>query len=60
METISDTYMLASGLPTRNHGDHIAAVADCALDILSAALTFTVPHIPNYQCAVRIGRCGKM
>ena len=56
METISDTYMLASGLPTRNHGEHIAAVADCALDILSAALTFTVPHIPNYQCAVRIGR----
>ncbi|KAK2187047.1 hypothetical protein NP493_180g07038 [Ridgeia piscesae] len=54
VETISDTYMLASGLPTRNHGEHIAAVADCALDILSAALTFTVPHIPNYQCAVRI------
>lgn len=55
VETIGDAYMVVSGVPVRNGDHHTRAIADMALDILSALMYFTVPHMPQQKLKIRIG-----
>ncbi|XP_064612109.1 atrial natriuretic peptide receptor 1-like [Liolophura sinensis] len=55
VETIGDAYMVVSGVPVRNGDHHTRAIADMALDILSALMFFTVPHMPQQKLKIRIG-----
>lgn len=56
METISDTYMVVSGLPRRNGKEHVGVIATLALDLLSVAHTdFKIRHRPGDQLQLRIG-----
>ena len=47
VETINDSYMVASGLPVRNGNKHAAEIATMALDLLSGSSFFVVPHRPQ-------------
>ena len=44
METINDSYMVASGLPVKNGNKHAAEIATMALDLLAGSCIFVVPH----------------
>uniref|UniRef100_A0A8C2VZK5 Guanylate cyclase domain-containing protein n=1 Tax=Chinchilla lanigera TaxID=34839 RepID=A0A8C2VZK5_CHILA len=55
VETIGDTYMVASGLPQRNGSRHAAEIAYMALDILSSVGDFRVRHAPSVPIHIRIG-----
>lgn len=44
VETIGDSYMVASGLPVRNGRQHVSEIATMALDLLHASSYFKVPH----------------
>ncbi|KAI0229580.1 Atrial natriuretic peptide receptor 1, partial [Lamellibrachia satsuma] len=55
VETIGDAYMVASGLPTRNGEQHAAEIANMAIDLLSATMTFRIRHRPDRQLRLRIG-----
>jgi class 3 adenylate cyclase len=52
IKTIGDAYMLAAGVPEEQN-NHCAVVADCALDMLSAAKHFSDPG--GTQIRIRIG-----
>ncbi|KAH3891242.1 hypothetical protein DPMN_015335 [Dreissena polymorpha] len=55
VETIGDAYMIVSGLPERNGTRHVKEICGVALNILTSVLTFTIPHQPHRQLAIRIG-----
>ncbi|XP_064609278.1 receptor-type guanylate cyclase gcy-28-like [Liolophura sinensis] len=55
VETIGDAYMVVSGAPLRNGGKHPMCVADMALDLLSATVTFNIRHRPGSQLQLRVG-----
>ena len=55
METIGDAYMVASGLPERNGNKHAGEIADMALDLLDAVLSFKLRHMPDVLLMIRIG-----
>ena len=55
VETIGDAYMVASGLPTRNGERHAAEIANMAIDLLSATMTFRIRHRPEHKLRLRIG-----
>ncbi|KAI9206774.1 uncharacterized protein BJ171DRAFT_18641 [Polychytrium aggregatum] len=55
VETINDSYVVASGLPNRNGQLHTSEIADLALDLLSAALSFKLPSRPDFKLKVQIG-----
>ena len=55
VETIGDGYMVASGVPKPNEARHAAEIADMALDILNATMSFTIRHRPDEQLKIRIG-----
>lgn len=44
VETIGDSYMVASGLPVKNGDKHVSEIATMALDLLDASGLFKVPH----------------
>ena len=44
METINDSYMVASGLPIRNEDKHAVEIANMALDLLNGSSKFIIPH----------------
>ena len=44
VETINDSYMVASGLPVKNGNKHAAEIATMALDLLAGSCIFVVPH----------------
>ena len=54
VETISDAYMVASGLPepTDNHAYEIACMA---LDLLREVKLFRIPHLPVEKLGLRVG-----
>ena len=55
VETINDSYMVASGLPVKNGNKHAAEIATMALDLLSGSSFFVVPHRPQDKLQLRIG-----
>ena len=44
VETINDSYMVASGLPVRNEDQHVLEIASMALDLLDGSSRFIIPH----------------
>ncbi|PSN38755.1 Atrial natriuretic peptide receptor 1 [Blattella germanica] len=61
VETIGDSYMVASGLPVKNgemksSGDkHVTEIATMALDLLAGSVVFKIPHRPNERLQIRSG-----
>ena len=55
VETIGDSYMVASGLPTRNGNRHAGEISNMSLDLLSAMATFKIRHLPGQQLQLRVG-----
>ena len=55
METISDSYMVVSGLPRRNGDKHVGEIANLALDLMSAAINFRICHRPGLSLQLRVG-----
>ncbi|TMW52514.1 hypothetical protein DOY81_002415, partial [Sarcophaga bullata] len=58
VETIGDSYMVASGLPVKNGNKHISEIATMALDLLDASSFFKIPRsIETLQirCGVHTG-----
>ena len=55
VETIGDSYMVVSGLPTRNGAKHAGEIANMSLDLLSDMGSFTIRHMPGRQLQLRIG-----
>ncbi|XP_014778038.1 guanylate cyclase 2G [Octopus bimaculoides] len=55
VETISDSYMVVSGLPEKNENRHAGEIATMALDLMSMVTVFEIPHIPKSTLQLRIG-----
>ncbi|XP_075168343.1 uncharacterized protein LOC142240526 [Haematobia irritans] len=58
VETIGDSYMVASGLPVENGNKHITEIATMALDLLDASSCFKIPRsveILQIRCGVHTG-----
>ncbi|XP_050087432.1 uncharacterized protein LOC126572283 [Anopheles aquasalis] len=56
IETIGDSYMVASGLPVKNGGNkHVTEIATMALDLLDASGYFSIPHKANEPVQIRCG-----
>lgn len=55
VETIGDSYMVASGLPMRNDNYHAREIARMSLALLNAVMSFTIRHRPGEQLKLRIG-----
>ena len=55
VETISDTYMVISGVPDRNGARHIIEQAKLSLDLVNEATNFKVKHRKE-SLQLRIGR----
>jgi len=55
VETIGDAYMVVSGLPKPNDGQHIFEISSMALELLEQMSHFTVGHCPNETLKLRIG-----
>nr|VZH99340.1 unnamed protein product [Spirometra erinaceieuropaei] len=55
VETIGDSYVVASGLPTRNGRRHAGEIASMALELLSISGVFVIRHMPTVPLLLRIG-----
>lgn len=55
VETIGDSYMVASGLPNRNGDKHAGEIATLALDLMDRLRYFQVPHRPEEKLQLRVG-----
>ncbi|KAM5243514.1 LOW QUALITY PROTEIN: guanylate cyclase 2G-like [Hipposideros larvatus] len=55
VETIGDTYMVASGLPIRNGTQRVHEIATMSLHFLSATIHFQIGHMPQEKLKLRIG-----
>ncbi|XP_031627256.1 uncharacterized protein LOC116343374 [Contarinia nasturtii] len=55
VETIGDSYMVASGLPVKNGNKHVSEIATMALDLLDAATYFRIPRRTNEFLQIRCG-----
>ncbi|XP_072033171.1 uncharacterized protein [Amphiura filiformis] len=55
VETINETYMLASGLPTRCGTRHVGEIATVALDLVYHASCLEVPHKKHKKIQIRVG-----
>ncbi|CAM6004051.1 unnamed protein product [Sphagnum balticum] len=58
VETISDAYMIASGIPTENGLKHVHELAAIGLAIVDTVANTVVSHMPpEYRLRVRVGMC---
>ncbi|GJQ80048.1 hypothetical protein Trydic_g19336 [Trypoxylus dichotomus] len=55
VETIGDSYMVASGLPVPNGNKHISEIASMALDLLAGTSQFKIPHRKTERLQIRSG-----
>ena len=55
VETINDSYMVASGLPERNGDRHAVEVAHLCIDLMSITPGILVPHDFTLRLKIRIG-----
>ncbi|XP_060523060.1 uncharacterized protein LOC132700024 [Cylas formicarius] len=55
VETIGDSYMVASGLPVKNGNKHVAEIASMALDLLAGSKHFKIPHRKSEKLQIRSG-----
>ncbi|KAJ0176440.1 hypothetical protein K1T71_007619 [Dendrolimus kikuchii] len=55
IETIGDSYMVASGLPVRNGNKHATEIASMALELLEATSMYRLPHRPDQILCMRSG-----
>ncbi|XP_013145030.1 PREDICTED: uncharacterized protein LOC106108411 [Papilio polytes] len=55
IETIGDSYMVASGLPVRNGNKHATEIASMALELLEATSSCRLPHRPDQTLCMRSG-----
>ena len=55
VETISASYMVVSGLPSRNGTRHSIEIAKFSLDLMKLTETFEIPHLPDRILQLRIG-----
>ncbi|CAG4971045.1 unnamed protein product [Colias eurytheme] len=55
IETIGDSYMVASGLPVRNGNRHATEIASMALELLEATSMCRLPHRPEQTLCMRSG-----
>ena len=55
VETISASYMVVSGLPSRNGSRHSMEIARFSLDLMELTETFQIQHLPNRLLQLRIG-----
>ena len=55
VETISDSYMVVSGVPESNGLKHASEISTMALDLMSTVTTFIIPHKPKATLQLRIG-----
>jgi class 3 adenylate cyclase len=55
VETINDSYMVASGLPERNGDRHPAEIANLCLDLILITPGILIPHDGNLRLKIRIG-----
>ena len=53
VETINDSYMVASGLPVKNGNKHAAEIATMALDLMAGSGSFIIPHRPDEKLQLR-------
>ena len=55
VETINDSYMVASGLPDRNGDRHAAEIANLCIDLIFITPGILIQHDPNLRLKIRIG-----
>ncbi|XP_018573653.1 uncharacterized protein LOC108912758 [Anoplophora glabripennis] len=55
VETIGDSYMVASGLPVKNGNKHVTEIASMALDLLAGSKQFKIPHRKSERLQIRSG-----
>ncbi|EDW36367.1 GL16716 [Drosophila persimilis] len=55
VETIGDSYMVASGLPVKNGNKHITEIATMALDLMDASSVFRIPRAGDEFVQIRCG-----
>ncbi|XP_055911221.1 uncharacterized protein LOC129945467 isoform X3 [Eupeodes corollae] len=55
VETIGDSYMVASGLPVKNGNKHITEISTMALDLLDASSFFKIPRRSSETLQIRCG-----
>jgi len=55
VETINDSYMVASGLPVRNGEKHVSEIAHLALDLMAVIPGVLLPHNPQQRMRIRMG-----
>ena len=55
VETINDSYMVASGLPERNGDQHAAEIANLAIALQSITPTIVVPHDTSRRLQIKMG-----
>ena len=55
VETINDSYMVASGLPERNGDRHVAEVANLSLDLVHITPGILISHDPSLRLKIRVG-----
>lgn len=55
VETIGDSYMVASGLAVKNGNQHVSEIASMALDLLAASAQFKIPHRKSELLQIRSG-----
>ncbi|PAV65401.1 hypothetical protein WR25_19319 [Diploscapter pachys] len=55
VETTGETYMVVSGVPTENEGQHVFEIAEISLEIRETAMNYVVEHCPSFKVRTRIG-----
>jgi len=53
--TMTDDFMVVSGMPNNIGDNHVSEIASMALDLLAGSVVFQIPHKPNAKLNIRMG-----